>query len=332
MIAPVRDIPLSVVMSETITIATACDNGYAQHTSVFLRSLFAKNSDTCFRIFIMVPDDFAHREAIERNIGAHNACLQFVSVAANDVGPVKVGRVTTAAYFRLFLGSLLPDNVERIIYFDSDIVINGPIRELWNIDLQDHVLGAVVDAVQNPLMRARLDLVRARLEMSATSQYINTGVLLIDLRRWRTDRIGEQALEFALRYPDRITWLDQDALNHVLNGDFKQISEHWNFQSHRMKIDLKKYAEARCNLRSAAVIHFIGSQKPWLYMCNHPMQSLYWKYLRQTEWRNYRPPDRKLHNLPAHSLDIIKRTLRLNAPALVTAVRRIRRHWRLSIG
>ena len=322
----VRDIPLSVVMSETITIATACDNGYAQHTSVFLRSLFANNSDACFRIFIMVPDDFAHREAIERNIGPHNACLQFVSITANDVGPVKA-----ASYFRLFLGSLVPDNIERIIYFDSDILINGPIGELWNIDLQDHVLGAVVDVVQNPLMRARLDLVRTRLEMSPASQYFNSGVLLIDLRRWRTERIGEQALEFALSYPDRIRWWDQDALNHVIDGDFKQLPKHWNCQSHRLKIDVKKYAEARRNLPSAAVIHFIGRRKPWLYLCNHPMQWLYWKYLRQTEWRSYRPPDRKLRNLPAHSLDIIKTTLRLNAPFVVRAVRRIRRLWRSSI-
>ena len=310
-------------MSETITIVTACDNAYAQHASVFLRSLFVQNSDACFRIFIIVPDNFVHHEAIERTVGAHNACVQFLSVAANDIGPVKITHyVTTASYFRLLVGSLLPDHVERIIFFDPDIVINGPIRELWDIDLQDQVLAAAVDVTQNPLIHARL-------ELSATSQYFNSGVLVINLRRWKTDRIGEQALEFALRFPERISLSEQCALNHVLDGDFKKLPEHWNFQMGRLPAtDRRKYAEACRSLRSAAVIHFSGRRKPWLYLSNHPMKWLYWKYLRQTEWRSYRPPDRNLRNVGRR----IIWSLSLNAPALLAAMRRVRSLWRPSVG
>ena len=64
----------------TINIITACDNSYAQHTVVFLKSLFEKNPNSDCRIFILVPDDFIHRRSVERNLSTQCKHLEFLNV------------------------------------------------------------------------------------------------------------------------------------------------------------------------------------------------------------------------------------------------------------
>ena len=133
----------------TINIVTSCDNAYAQHTAVFLKSLFKQNQNSC-RIFILVPNDFIHRATLERNLSSHVSDLEFLTISLPEKASFKVyGHVTVATYFRLFLDKVIPANVSRVIYLDSDVLINGPLDELWAVDLQGHVIAAVSDSLCN---------------------------------------------------------------------------------------------------------------------------------------------------------------------------------------
>jgi lipopolysaccharide biosynthesis glycosyltransferase len=305
----------------TINIVTSCDNAYAQHTAVFLKSLFKKNANSC-RIFILVPKNFNQRRSLERNLGPHAGYLEFLEINLPENASVKVSHhVTVASYFRLWLGKLVPPSISRVIYLDSDILINGPLDDLWAVDLQNYIIAAVGDPVVNDNQWLREDIGR-RIRLDPTSNYFNAGVLVIDLCRWRNARLGERALDFAVDYPDRITFWDQCALNHVMTGQCKELTQDWNFQTDHLRWS----ANRRCTLDSlrevyaAKIIHFTGPLKPWLYLTDHPMKWLYWEYLRETEWNDYYPPDR-------NGFNVLKKVIEKRSPALLRAVATTRKLW-----
>lgn len=309
---------------KTINIVTACDNAYVQHTAVFLKSLFDKNPDIKCRIFILVPNNFVHRISLERNLGCFGKKLEFLNTELSEPSLLKISlQVTVATYFRLFLDRLMPKDIDRAIYMDSDILIAGPLEELWATDLTNYAIAAVIDpGVDDDLS------VREKIGLAPASRYFNAGVLLIDLRRWRNEKLGERALAFVIGHPERVTWWDQCALNQVLNGWFKELAKEWNFQAHHLRRseDGKHITvDALRELEAAKIIHFTGQSKPWHYLNDHPMKSLYWKHLRETEWRNYRPPDRTGRN-------VLKRNLENRAPMLMNAARRARKLWQPTVG
>ena len=121
------------------------------------------------------------------------------------------------------MDKLVPASIGRVIYLDSDILINGPLDELWAVDLQNFIIAAVSDPLVSHNKPLR-DQIGKRIRLAPTSTYFNAGVLVIDLCRWRNARLGERALDFVLDYPDMITFWDQCALNHVVNGQFKELT------------------------------------------------------------------------------------------------------------
>lgn len=306
----------------TINIATACDNDYAQHTVIFLKSLFAANPGISFRVFILVPPNFVHRRALERNLGYYLGRVVFLNSELLEATSLKISlQVTTATYFRLLLDRLVPKDIDRIIYMDSDILVAGPLEELWATDLTNYVIAAVIDpAVDND------HSVRERIGLPPTAHYCNAGVMLIDLCRWRSEQLGARAFTFAVDHPERITYWDQCAINHVVQGRYRELSKEWNFQSHHLRRsgNGKYTTDALRELGTAKIVHFTGQSKPWLYLNDHPMKSLYWNLLGETDWRNYRPPDRT-------GRSVLIRNLENSAPILLKAVRRARTLWRATV-
>lgn len=294
----------------TINIVTSCDNAYAQHTAVFLKSLFKKNQNTC-RVFILVPNDFIHRRSLERNLSSHVSYLEFLEINLPENASFKASHhVTVASYFRLFLDKVIPASISRVIYLDSDVLINGPLDQLWAVDLRNYTIAAVSNSIVSNNQPLREEIGR-RIRLDCTSNYFNAGVLVINLYRWRNARLGERAFEFALEYPDLLTYWDQCALNHVVNGEFLELTREWNFQTYHLRwsANWKYTLDSLREVDIAKIIHFVGPAKPWLYRTNHPMKWLYWEYLRETEWYDYRPPDRNV-------LNVLRKIIRKRAPAL----------------
>jgi len=311
----------------TINIVTACDNAYVQHTAVFLKSLLKKHPNTKCKIFILVPGNFIHHGSLERNLSSHVAHLEFLKINSLETASFKVSHhISVASYFRLFLDKLLPANVSRVIYLDSDILIKGPLDELWAVDLEYHIIAAVIDPIVNDNKSLR-EKIGQKISLGPKSNYFNAGVLLIDLCRWRNARLGERALDFVLGYPDLITYWDQCALNHALNGQFRELTKDWNFQTNHLRwsANRKCTSDTLHELDSAKIVHFVGCRKPWLYITNHPMKWLYWEYLRETEWHDYCPPDR-------NGLNVLKKILEERAPAVLNAAARTREVWRSTVG
>ena len=281
---------------DIVDIVTACDDGYAQHAHVLVESMLSTNPDCNFRVYVLVPAGFTHAGRLSQLENHANCEIALVEIDTALVGDLRVsGHITTAAYFRLLIGDVLPAKLKRILYFDSDIVVAGDVLPLWQTDLDDNIIGAVADATpEEEHERVR------RIVLTGGKSYFNSGVMLVDLARWREEDIAGKALAFCREHPDRLHYWDQCALNYVLAGDVLSLDVVWNMQNwHVGKAAAEK--DRQSVFDSARVVHFTAL-KPWFYACRHPFAEMYWKFLKQTPWSDYVPPDRTFANIVRREL------------------------------
>lgn len=196
------------------------------------------------------------------------------------------------AYFRILIPDLLPGSVHRAIYLDCDTLVLDDVGKLWDSDLRGRCLGAVQDLF---LPRLEIGLRRHRsLGLPGRAKYFNSGVLVMDLDRWRSGNIGEKVLDHIERNREYIRFPDQDGLNAVLAGKWTEIDVRWNSPLHVLMFrswksspyDRKTYFDL---LSRPAVVHFTGGPKPWQPGCQHPRKFLFLHYLDRTRWAGWRP-------------------------------------------
>lgn len=201
-----------------------------------------------------------------------------------------MSRVTFA---RLLIGRFLPPDIDRVLYFDSDLIVRGDLKELWDHDLAGKTIGAIRDVVPYPN--------NSVLGLPPGAPYFNAGVMLIDLLRWRELEIGQRALDFACQHPDRILHWDQCALNLILCGDWVMLDPKWNFQTKEVggrRNGYMHFKKMRSHVRDAVrIVHFTGLSKPWHYENYHPIKEEYLKYRRCTPWPLDRFEDRYPWNI-----------------------------------
>lgn len=89
---------------------------------------------------------------------------------------------------KLYLDDLLPDDVERILYLDSDILVTDDLTELWNIDLKGHCAAGVIDCLGEKYYEL--------LGLNKDAFYCNSGMILEDLKAWKQKRIGDKVRKY----------------------------------------------------------------------------------------------------------------------------------------
>lgn len=188
----------------------------------------------------------AGRLAAGLDRGPASVALRVVAFPVDRVRHLTRSRlVTHTAYLRLFLDEIAPPDAARCIYLDSDLLVGRDVTELAAFPLEGRTVGAVenLSAEEQREHQARLGL--------AAPHYFNSGVLLVDLARWRERGVGARALDAAARIGDRLILHDQDALNLALEGDWTPLPPHWN------------HAAASAVRAEGTVLHFMGAPKPW---------------------------------------------------------------------
>lgn len=278
-------------------IVTSCDNNYAQHACVMLTSLLFHHPNQPFRIFLLVSSSFSetNKKNIIESLTPWAPELEFIPISAPELSGLKVSeRISSATYYRLCGIDLLPSKIKIALYIDSDIIIHNNILDLLNTDISTYVLAAVTDALVD-----KNEIVRSKLSLSKKAHYLNAGVLLLDVERWKSEKIGFRALQFCISNPESIANWDQCAINYIIQGKFYVLDEKWNFQFHSMLriAPYRFHPSALKKASAAAIIHFTGGNKPWLFLCEHPMKDLYFEYLKYTVWRNFTEVGRTPRNM-----------------------------------
>ncbi|MFV2084998.1 glycosyltransferase family 8 protein [Micromonospora sp. LOL_021] len=258
-------------------IVCAIDDGYATPLQALMRSLAAAHPDAVGELHLLVVHhrlSQGSRTALTRV--ADELGLPIRLVAADGItapGPVS-GWVSPAVYLRLQLAELLDlDGV--ILYLDADVLAVADLRPLLRRPLHGAALAAVRDP-RNPLVGGGIALPGwRRLGVPAGRDYFNSGVMLMDLGQCRRTGLFERAARFLADFPDEVRLWDQDALNVAADDQWLRLDRRWNTFVLSPLVDQPGFvhtdtepvmplAQLLDDEHTAAVLHFAGSDKPWL--------------------------------------------------------------------
>ena len=201
----------------------------------------------------------------------------------------KLGHISLATYYRLFLGKLITEDVHKILYMDCDILVRGSLNELWATDIAEYALGAAYQIDKMTLERCRA------LDIPFSYGYFQAGVLLINLDYWRKNNLSQAFCDYISQNFDKIFYHDQDVLNAVLHEKVLRLPCKWNMTGNFFSSSIQYLNEideagniVRRNedykdeiVRNASnpiVIHYSSPLKPWKEGCTHIWRKEYLKY------------------------------------------------------
>lgn len=274
-----------------VHIALASDAGYAQHLGITVLSVMKSTERPTNLVFHVIDCGLGerNRQRLFNMVNGYNGSIHFYPLSVDKYACFPLmSHVTAAAYARFELPNLLPLDVGRVIYLDSDLLVLQDIAELWQFDLKGLPLGAVLEPeVSN----------EERLGLPIGTPYFNSGVLVMDLRQFRIHGFMEKAEKFVCDFPERIKYVDQDALNVILASKWLSLPSEWNYVAWHYTPEARLNRTASPLKRSPCIVHFTASPKPWQYACDHPWRWLYLKYLAESPWLDYKFPDRSIGNV-----------------------------------
>jgi lipopolysaccharide biosynthesis glycosyltransferase len=226
------------------------------------------------------------RQAL-RAIAGDRRRLELVRPRLDDA-LLRGARHPPASYVRMLIArhSLAYD---RVLYLDVDTVVVGDLAPLLGLDLRGRAVAAVKD-FHTPVVSARDGLADWRsLGLPSDAPFFNSGVLLIDLERWREDDVERASIRHMRRY-HRLDGNDQHALNAALAGRWRELSPMWNATRYWFKPERRPGRFAGI-LWQARVVHYVGPHKPWVAGADLPAAEVerFFRILDRTPLAGWRP-------------------------------------------
>ncbi|MFT3830531.1 MAG: glycosyltransferase family 8 protein [Opitutaceae bacterium] len=269
-------------MAPPITVFTAANEAYAIPLCVCLTGLFRRSSQP---LAVTVFDGGIGSRSwrrIERATTPHRrgGSLRKIAPDLTRLAGFPTLRSNHLSYARLFVAEHCA--TPEALYLDSDLLVQADVAALASLDLQGHVVGAV----QDPTVRTFANDRVAALDpaIPADAPYFNSGVLKIDVARWRAERVQERCFELIGRNPAQIQYHDQSALNFCLRQRWFALPQTWNTAAHHAQ-------EGRPGASlDAAIVHYLGRLKPWEFGQHRgPAAEHFFSALDTTPWRRWRP-------------------------------------------
>lgn len=204
-------------------------------------------------------DPIAHDLAYFVELNSATFELRLRQIENRFQGPATwPSHLTAASLLRLRLPSVLKD-IDRVIYLDCDLVVLHDIATLYDTDLLGLPLAACVDfwlTGAPPFAPPGWDvgewhkLLREVVGLTDSKAYFNAGVMVMDLNRFRSAGLIEAADEFLEQTNYETPFVDQEALNHVIDGAFVRLDPRWNVL-------------AALGHSDPWIVHYAGPYKPW---------------------------------------------------------------------
>lgn len=265
-------------MREQIPIFFTIDDHYAPNMGIALYSMIQNASkEYHYRIHVI------HQGLSEKNrrkieaLGNENFEIRFYEmkdklseITDREENRLRCDYFSLTIYFRLFIADMFPE-YDKAIYVDSDIVVPGDISEMYNLNLGDYIIGACHDFSIEELPEL-VNYIENAVGVGC-QEYINSGVLLMDLKRLRELRFSEKFLGLLTTYHFDCVAPDQDYLNAMCNGHILYLDQAWDVMPQEGK------ADHPC----PKLIHYNLFEKPWCYR-GKQYEDYFWKYAEETSF------------------------------------------------
>ncbi|WP_252224093.1 glycosyltransferase family 8 protein [Clostridium sp. ZBS2] len=175
------------------------------------------------------------------------------------------------AYYRLLVPWILK-GYDKTLVIDCDVVINEDVSLLYNTDINNYFVAGVKDIVFEGILEIEYDAYKYSkdiLNLKEAKNYINTGVILLNLEKIRECFTIEYIINFA--ESNKFRFQEQDIINSLFSQNILYLSMEWNCYV-KLSRDIIMCIDASSEISkniynnindNAKIYHFAGTPKPW---------------------------------------------------------------------
>ena len=278
------------------------DQNYAEYMGVSVYSLLLNNANNEVTIYIIDDGiEDGEKNTLRDMVEKRNQSVVFVSCNSilsdstiTEAFSYTGFRKNKHSYLKLFFDRLIYDDIDRLIYLDCDTVVEADLSELSMYEMGENPIGMALDSL---VMDSR-----SSIGLSEEDPYFNSGVVLLDVPRWKKEDCSNRILSHVINVRKYGT-VDQDILNVEFKSEITILPVRYNYQPIHIDCPFSKYSrifkhksvyyqekemeEASMN---PAIVHFLRflGESPWNEGNMHPATKYYDKYYLESPWSGKR--------------------------------------------
>ena len=249
-----------------MNILLTINKKYVKLVNILLNSIQLSNKDTKFDVYILHRElDIEDKNIIESGLDLNKFNIKMIKIDEEEVKnfPQYQKRYPKEIYFRLFATKYLPENIDKILYLDSDTLVINKLDELYNMDFEGNFYIATTHVKK--ILR-KINEVRLRIDDDVP--YINTGVLLINLKELRKIDVQKEVCEFVENNSKKLMLPDQDIITALYGNKIKIVDAlRYNLGDRDLNLYNLNHIKDPIGLKwvkeNTVIIHYYGRNKPW---------------------------------------------------------------------
>ncbi|MBE6720533.1 MAG: glycosyltransferase family 8 protein [Ruminococcaceae bacterium] len=289
-----------------MNILYQCNDKYAPYCGTSITSLFENNKDVDNICVYILNDSISdiNRNKFDILSKQYNRKIVLLDTTVivskmEELGiPKYRGSYTTN--MKMFVSYVLPDDVDRLLYIDSDTIVLGDLSELFSCDMQEYPIAMALDFIVRNHKKT--------IGLSNNSYYYNAGVILFNCTNCKKIDFTGRIVNYINNNNPNFSLPDQDLLNIIFCDNIMQLDPKYNFQPVHILFNDRSYYKCFKNngyypqskinkdkndIRIAHFLRFLG-EFPWDKNNSHPYNDLFDKYLKVSPWKNYEKAEKKL--------------------------------------
>ena len=283
-----------------MNIAYSCDNAYIEQTGISLISVFENNKDEKEIVVYLISKGITKEniEILESICKSYNRSLIVVKFEdiCFDLPPCSVGRHLETIYAKVFFSRIA--GLKKVLYLDSDVVVVGKLKPLWENDLSEKYMG-VVETTYTKGKKA--------LGIPRSTPFFNDGVVLVNVDYCRENNLISKVIEQVNAFGGNPPVLSEGVLNKICGQNVKYISLRYNLISGNLYFGLYDYdylfeqlhyekEDLIDSCENPVIVHYIAGfyNRPWCKKCTHPFKEFYLYYKSISPWKDSPLQDKDL--------------------------------------
>ena len=248
--------------THNINLLVTLNEAYIPHLNTLLASILRYNANCWFTVYLLHTSVSSTAMTQTRTILEGSGELIMIEAVDHGLDDAPTTeQFPREMYYRIFAAKYLPDTIDRVLYLDPDIIVNGSLSELYETPLDGYYFAA---ASHNGKMMRFMNGIRLGLKNGCP--YINSGVLLMNLDLLRKEQKYEDVFAYIEKKKSILFLPDQDVISGLYGERILKLDTYiYNMTDRLYRYDriLGKRRSFEWFRVNSVIFHYCGKNKPW---------------------------------------------------------------------
>ena len=250
------------MQTNNINLLVTLNAAYLPQLNALLSSIICHNLETHLTVYLLhISITEADVIPTKKILEGHGKLIMIQAVDHGLDNAPTTEQFPSEMYYRIFAAKYLPDSVDRVLYLDPDTIVNGSLKELYEMPLGENFFAA---ASHNGFFMRRINGIRLGLKKG--TPYINSGVLLMNLELLRKEQWYEDVFDYIEKKKSKLILPDQDVLSGLYGNRILKLDTYiYNMTDRLYRYDriFGKGRDFEWYKKHSVIFHYCGKNKPW---------------------------------------------------------------------